>query len=446
VAAWRRGGRGYHGRHRDRQSGQSRELAASSSRPGPFGPGVLLLALLLAAPAYAQNEIPADTGRFQFGPLRFTPWIALTDIGFDTNVFNEADRPKRDFTTAVGPASNFWMNVGRSRIRAKSAGQYLFFNKYDTQRSWTTTNEGRWEVPLARVTPFVIGAYNSTRQRPSYEIDSRARQRQRSYGAGTELQLSGKSQLVLTGRRSSFEFDDQDAFFGATLAETLNRDVSAEEVQLRTSLTPLTTFVVRAEAIQDRFELSPVRDANSLRMMGGFELKPLALISGSGFVGIRRFTPSDSRVPDYLGVVASVKAMSTIAATRLEVHVVRDLDYSFEDAQPYYALTDVNLAVTERLSYRWDVVGRVGWQSLGYRNLGAQGAQGAQGAVGAVGASDLERVDRGAVYGTGVGYRIGRLLRLGFDMNYFHRDARSSVQHDFSGLRVGGSVTYGMPQ
>jgi hypothetical protein len=378
--------------------------------------------------------------------LRFTPWIELTDVGVDTNVFNEASSPKRDFTTAIGPASNFWINMGPSRVRAKASGQYLFFSKYDTQRSWTTTNDARWELPLARMTPFVTGAYASTRQRPGYEIDTRTRQRQQRYGAGTELRLTGKSTLVLSGSRAEVEFDEDDEVFGATLANALNRTTNTEEFQFRNQLTPLTTFVVRAEGIQDRFQRNEVRDADSIRVMGGFELKPDALISGSGFVGFRSFSPRSGSVPDYRGIVAQVKSKYTVAATRFEVQVARDLDYSFESAQPYYALTDFGLTVTERVSHLWDIVGRAGWQSLGYRNV-AQSSENPSNPANPSNLSNLSnRVDRGSVYGGGVGYRVGQTLRIGFDVNFFRRNAPGDSERDFSGLRFGGSVTYGMPQ
>jgi hypothetical protein len=126
--------------------------------------------------------------------------------------------------------------------------------------------------------------------------------------------------------------------------------------------------------------------------------------------------------------------------------MTRDLDYSFESTQPYYALTDFNLTVTERVSHLWDLVGRAGWQSLGYRNVSQSPLDLLNPSNPLNPSNQSNRVDRGSVYGGGVGYRVGQTLRLGFDVNFFRRNAPGDSQRDFSGLRFGGSVTYGMPQ
>src|ERR1700752_4801782 len=89
-------------------------------------------------PALAQEAgDPADAARFRFGPLRFTPGISFTNVGVDTNVFNDAVDPKRDRTANVGPGVTFWLNVGPSRFRGKSDARYLYFATYESQRSWS---------------------------------------------------------------------------------------------------------------------------------------------------------------------------------------------------------------------------------------------------------------------------------------------------------------------
>jgi Putative beta-barrel porin 2 len=393
----------------------------------------LSVCLLPVSVASAQTfERVEEQARFRFGPLRLTPWIALTDVGVDSNVFNETVNPKSDFTAALGPATHVWMNVGASRIKAKVSGQYLFFGKYEGQRSWATADEGRWEWPLASVTPFLTGAYASTRQRPSYEIDARVRQRNHAFGAGADVRVGGRTLLTLSATRSELDFDDDEGVAGILLSSSLNRRSDAEEIAVRHELTPLTTFLVRAQGIQDRFENSPLRDSDSVRVLSGFELKPDALIAGSAFVGVRSLSPEDSRVPSYTGIVASVNASYVVVSTRFEVRVSRDLEYSYEPTQPYYALTDTLLTVTQRMTTTWDIVGRGGWQQLGYQHLTAL--------------DGAERVDRGTVYGAGVGYRVGHTLRLGFDVNRVERRSDAQAISDYSGLRFGGSVTYGLPQ
>ena len=395
---------------------------------------VLVLLVLLAGlgtTASAQDEDPADTARFRFGALRFTPSISLTNVGVDTNVFNEVENPKRDTTAALGPSVNLWMKLGRSRVSGKVTGQYLYFAQYDSQRAWNTSDEARWEVPLGRITPFATGNYANARQRQGYEIDTYARQRTTAVGLGADVDLGGKTKLTLLGTHGAFSFDQAEAFLGVALAPALNRTSDAEQLVVRYKLTPLTTFVVSGQGIQDRFALEPLRNSNSIKILPGLEFKPFALISGTVSVGYRWFSALDKTMPDYQGVVASVDAKYAVGATQLNLKVSRDLAYSFEPTEPYYALTDTTLIITRRVTSAWDAIGRAGLQSLDYSALTST-----PGSAGA-------RIDRGRQFGGGVGYRVGRSVRVGFDTTYVRRRSAASANRDYEGFRSGVSISYG---
>lgn len=399
---------------------------------------VLALALVClvggVASVHAQDETdPSQAARFRFGALRFTPSIAVSNLGVDNNVFNETVDPKQDTTAAVGPAVNLWLKMGKSRLSGKASGQYLYFNKYDNQRAWNTANEGRWELPLSRMTPYVIGSLSSTKDRPGYEIASRVRMKQRGGGVGTAVRLSGKTTLELSGRRTVLDYDDQDLVLGSLIAQTLNRRTDLEEAGLRVRLTPLTTFVVRGEAMQDRFDNEVSRNADSFSVVPGFEFKPAALISGTAFVGMKRFNALREEVPDFTGVVANVSTKYIIRTTQFDVRVARDLAYSFEILQPYYALTDTGLSVTQRVTRKWDIVGRTSRQTMAYRAVRT--------------ATNLApRTDRSWLAGGGFGYRLAETLRFGIDANYYRRNTVSLAFGNFEGLRVGATFSYGLTQ
>ena len=169
-----------------------------------------LVCLGAAIPAaQAQDEAdPYTATRFHFGPFGLTPSIALSNVGTDDNVFNEAEDPKKDTTAAIGPAVDLVLRAGRSRLAGKASGQYLYFQKYDNQRAWNTTLDGTWRFPLLRITPFILGNRSSNKDRPGYEIDSRARRDDRTVGFGSDVRLSSKTTVVLTARRSWFKYDE----------------------------------------------------------------------------------------------------------------------------------------------------------------------------------------------------------------------------------------------
>ncbi len=387
---------------------------------------------VVAVPSAARaQDAPAsdEPGRFRFGPIRFTPVLGITNVGVDTNVFNDADDPKEDFTAVFGPRAQYWVKLGRTRVIGESNVDYFYFQQYDSQRSFGTTNRARLEVPLTRLVPFVSGEYTNTRQRQSYEIDARARRTLVGARAGMDLLLGGRTTLRGVVGTDRNRFTSEDTFAGAALADRLDRDSQVFALSLRRDVTPLTTWIVLAEQQRDRFVLSPSRDADGVRVVTGFEFKPFALISGRGVVGYRQFDTLSAVVPNYTGPVASADLAYVLRATRVTARVERDVTYSFEALEPYYLLTDFGLSVTERLGKRWDVVGRGARQLLDYKAVGPE--------------SPFGRTDRTRQVGGGVGYYFGEFVRFGLDTAYVSR--RSALTNrNYEGWRTGFSITYGV--
>jgi len=402
-----------------------------------FLPACLLAILLASASTAAAQDVsqdPSESARFHFGAIRFTPYLVITDIGVDTNVYNEADsqNPKQDTTATFGPGVNYWFKLGRARIAAKSDVTYTWFHTYSDQRSFNTGNEGKLSLPLNRLTPFVDGHYVHGRRRVSFEIDSRSLSMDTLYGGGLDLRVTGKSTLRFEAHRQSIDFDEGEFFAGASLQQTLNRDVSTTAVSWRESLTPMTVFAVKTEYGQDRFTYSPFKDANGLRVMPGFEFDPNALIGGKVYVGYRRFDTLNSEVPDYQGVVADIAANYRLHATRFDVLFTRDVSYSYEATEPFYVLSNVGLQVKQKITHEWDVVGLLGRQWLGYRQVLTPGETGE------------DRLDRSYGVGGGIGYTLNEDLRVGMNINYFGRTSNTVTFSEYNGLRVGAVVSYGL--
>ena len=389
-----------------------------------------VIAVPVAAMAQAQQPDPWEQARFRTGPLAFTPIFHLTTLGWDSNVFNQVNDPKGDFTARGDVTADWWLRGGDVRVHGINKFEGVYFAKYDTERAFNHYNDLTVEYRLNRLRPYASGGYRRIKDRPGYEIDARARHTETAFRGGLVARLTAKSSLDLSGGQTTYRFDGDQAFEGTSLAEQLNRKNTSGSAAFRYALTPLTTVSVTGGYDEERFDDAPIRDNKSFRIVPGVSFDPVALLKGSAQVGYVKFDMLSPEVPDYSGIVANVNlAYVLMARTRFTVGVRRDIDYSFERTSPYYVLTDLNAAVRQALGRGWDFEVRGSRQKLAYRTV-----------TGAV-ATAVGRVDRIDSYGGGIGYTLGEGVRLAFNVNQYQR--KSDVGgYNYDALRYGIAATY----
>jgi hypothetical protein len=387
----------------------------------------------LVNPARAQTPAPdgAATARIHLGGLALDPRLNIRNIGIDTNVFNDDTGETRDTTFSIGPALDSWLRAGRLGVTGTSSVDWNYFRKSSSQRSFDASQTARGDVALGWIVPHLGGAVEQTRQRLNADLDARVRRHTTRGDGGVRVNIGAKLTLDLAQERRRMDFDDQQ-FRDVSLDDALSRRETETTLTSRYLLTPLTTVVAQAAVRRDRFLRSPLRDANTQALSGGLVFKPLALISGTATVGVRRFTPLSGNLPDFQGVIANVDLAYLMRdLTRWTVTVARDVDYSYETIDPYFVSTGFTASVTQALGGGWDVVARGSRTTLDYQAVTTAGGTDAAG-----------RRDHIDGAGGGVGRRLGTNVRIGLDVNKAVR--RSTLAgRGYQGVRVGGSVTYG---
>jgi hypothetical protein len=397
---------------------------------------VIALALSLATidTASAQMPVPPDPESVPVlvGPLWITPRLTLGNAGVDTNVFNQPDTegPQQDFTITVTPSAEAWLRMGPSWLTGTVREDIVWFKEFVSERSVNNTLRVGWLLPLSRIAVHLGTGWMHTRERPGFEVDARVQRQERELNGAVELRALSRTRLGVRGERRRVEFEDGAVFLGTDLRDQLTRTTTAAGVTVRHELTPLTTLLVSLAREQDRFEFSSLRNSETNRAEIGLEFDPAALISGTARIGVREFDPTAADLAGYSGTTASMN-VSYIAAgsTRLTVQAVRDIEYSFDVTQPYYLQSGVAATVAQQIYGPIDAEARIGAQQLEYRTRGLEPAL-------------SERVDRVRSYGGGVGYHVGRDLRVGFNVDRQRR--RSDVGfRTYEGMRYGLSVSYG---
>jgi hypothetical protein len=388
-----------------------------------------------ASPSAAQQPNPEATAAIRWGSLALTPRIELTNLGIDTNVFNEPVDPKSDFTFVVSPQVQAWVRPRPLLLESATVVDFVYFQQYSNQRGVNLTTTGRMDIPLNRFKPWVADTFSNTQERTNAEIDTRARHSQNIFRGGLDVRVGPKTTLGAGYRRERLAYDEEEQFDGSNLRRALNRRAETIVAEMRHTLTPLTTLIASVEAQIDRFEFASFRDSDSLRIAPTFEFAPSALIRGSASVGFRRFEPANQLIEPYSGVVAAVDLTYTLRGTsRLQALVQRDVTYSYLVSTPYYLSTNFSGSFTQRITPVWEASAQAGTQRLDYAAIVLPDRQ-------PEGADDA-RLDHVRTFGAGLGYVLGPSATIRVNADYYIRKSLREG-HEYEGLRVGTSVAYG---
>ena len=367
--------------------------------------------------------------------MYLTPSVALENLGVDTNVFNEAEDPRTDVTTTLGLALGALMRVGRIEVQATGVADLVYFHTYSTERSVNTDLSVSAEAELSRITLFAENVFLNTRERGNFDIDARARRLVNAVRVGGSVRLLSKLAVELAGRQSTTAYAEDAVFLGTSLQQALDHHAQALSVTLRYAVAPRTTLFVTGEAAEARFPFSPVRNSDTIVVRTGGEFEAGAVVSGSAHVGYRRFRPLDDALPGFTGLVAAVEVSYELSETTLlSVSVDRDVQYSFSEHDPYFVATGVGGSVRRHIGDRFDAT--AGLRRDRYRYQSRLGS--------AQSGPDRGRTDTILSYSGGIGYRLRQSVRLAFGGTYFDRRSNDmSSGRDYTGLRLGISVTYG---
>ena len=365
----------------------------------------------------------------KLGPLEVRPRLVFSNVGIDNNVFNERDNPKSDFTFTARPDVELTIKPGRLKLSYISGSEFVYFRKYKDERSANRSFSTRADLNLTVLQPFVSYTAAHTSARAGSEIDERARRHPRAAVAGTKVVIASRTSLTLSGSRRWEEYNPNEDFRGVQLATTLNNDTTAYEGSFGVALTPLTTLSLVAVHDQTRFELSPIRNADSLRIGPSLTFSPLGLLTGNAAVGYRRFDGKDVALPDFSGLVAS-GSLSLVLGGRykFDVGFNRDVAYSYEPGVPYYILSGGRATLATQVVGGLDVRVSGGREVMRYRALGGAESPGQ---------------DTLAFYGGGFGYRIANRLQFSLMAEYTDRGSTRSAERGFENNRIFATLNWG---
>src|SRR5262245_48190516 len=96
------------------------------------------------------------------GPVSLYPSIALRDIGTDSNVRNESDNAKEDFTFTAQPRLKAVTPFGPALWTASATVGLVYYAVYKDEQSVNRQFESRIAGTRGRLRPFVGATLNQT--------------------------------------------------------------------------------------------------------------------------------------------------------------------------------------------------------------------------------------------------------------------------------------------
>ena len=325
-----------------------RHLSSGPSGPGPSlptsypcsGPGrsylhraYALCATLCAA--QTPDEVRRDA-QIHLGVA--LPHAALRDEGVRRRQQRVQQCAGRGATSPSRSRRGPGVDTVRPSCRASprpSATDVVYYQRYASERSHQSGHWRSREVFLGRCT-FRGSGYLRTRQRPNLEIDARSLRQEHSLKAGVRRpRLSSKvsARSPLDQTRSTTP-----PARASTMSSFRRRSIARPHpARARSALRHHAADDLHASrrvGASDRFEFSPLRDADSTAVFPASSSRPRAGVR-TGAVGFRRFSPIRRARRPFSGVVTSPSLTTRCRARPASPFTAdRDLTYSYERLQP----------------------------------------------------------------------------------------------------------------
>jgi hypothetical protein len=398
---------------------------------------LILVTLLLATavrPAAAQVAEPPGNAPVQAGPLVLAPVLRLTNVGYDNNVFYRDDSPRGDVMATFSPSVDSWFRMAHGRASGRSQFDVYYFRTATDLRAVDSEHSAQIEIPVNRVQPYFSARLLNTRQRQNLEISSLDRRRAVSLRGGFDVRLTAKTTAGVFATRDGLHYDANSLFGDIDLSRVLNHTSVGQGANISYALTPLTSINVEAQRQQDKFDLTPDRNSDNLRVTTGVTFAPRALIHGGASVGVqkRKFLVGTKSAAATGSFVAVDLGYTLLGRTVFSFNAHRELEYSYLIAQPDYVSSGATVAATQRLGQSWELGGSIGRHHLLYNP---------DPLTSPIGVLIGSYTDTVLISSGDIAYILGH-SRIGFGFQYSERLAANTLNPGYQRLRLGSTFTY----
>ena len=323
-------------------------------------PWIPLVALALATSgASAQQDPlePPDLGRFlRWGPLRARPSLALTNLGYDNNIYYRTDIPPvGDYTATVSGKVDGVVLFGRfAFLTFLERIDYTGYVQNTDQNYWNQFGSGRLTVPFRKLGFYGDFALNDYKDRPYDKLDSRTDVHETRAGGGIILKLGFRTDAELGVFRTSWTHTDPN---DPTVGQSLDRTERGTRTQWRYLVFGRTRLTLETSTRDITFE-NPATGRNAVQrlILPGVDFGTGGRLSGSAKLGWGRLDPERADVPDYSGTIGEIKLAYRLGGgTTVLASGKRDVNFAIFDQDVYYLGRSYDLRAIHYFGRVWGV-------------------------------------------------------------------------------------------
>lgn len=284
-----------------------------------------LLCVMVGWPSLAFAQLGRQ---LETAGVTWTPTIALRDVGTDSNVYVVPGDGEGDRTATFTPSVSAKANSRLFAVQFDGILDFVYFEKFIQERSLNRKMNGRIQAELGRISPFVTGTFDNSRERQG-DIDLRLRRRGYSYSGGVAAGVTAKATLEASLTKGRATHDGGALFRGIAIASSLDRRSENLNAGFRYALTSLTNLALDFARVRDFYDDDPLRNTVDQRLFATLMFAPDAVIRGRLLVGYHRLRVKQG-VP-FKGILADVNIGYTFKeSSRLNLRYYRDTNVSFD--------------------------------------------------------------------------------------------------------------------
>lgn len=320
----------------------------------------MLICLLTASSLSLSEENPFDPEidrHIRLGALRLSPFFALSDTGYDSNIYRRSEDTTSDFTTTLSPGCDLFTYLGnRGTVLLKQQVDFVLFASEDSQNHTNSRSMANINLFFNRFSFETKGEYDYLKERPNYEIDIRTRYTVGKIFLSSKYKHSSKTSTGLSLSRSRYQYRD-DEFFGSSLKDSLNRDEDSVILSFSQKMFAKTTVTLETAFVQYDFDNKLLgRDAEAEYYTIGFTFDPSAFIRGDFKLGYASFTPDEEKMSDYNGSIGKASLSYRLTeSTRMSLSYSKEILFSIYQNNLYLKQNSYGLSVFQFFTRRFGI-------------------------------------------------------------------------------------------